>query len=264
MNQIRSLLEKVSDKVKPIGDRFISEVQKTIDLSAAQSVNIVLPWERKDFDPSVQKWLKQNILFLSKVHSNFLKRPESVPPQFKINVAELQPVTTRLFEVDPNLKGTFYFLVPEFVPEADFWQNYYIRIHLYIQQAKQKNAAIKIAQTLTDEEKAISKQMAEDLKQKSLRTQVPDQAFTISDEPLIDLTTKPEKPEKETLPAPQPEQEEEDELTLLLSQALMDAPEETSTSVPKQRKEAAGKSDDRDDDSDLDELERELMSALND
>uniref|UniRef100_A0A1E1X4V2 Putative synapse-associated protein n=1 Tax=Amblyomma aureolatum TaxID=187763 RepID=A0A1E1X4V2_9ACAR len=94
----------------------------------------ILPWVGCEDEENV----KQQILSLSADKRNFVRSPPS-GVQFEFDMDTMSPVAMALLQEDPNLEKMRFEIVPKWIPEIDFWRNYFYRVSL-IKQSTQLSA----------------------------------------------------------------------------------------------------------------------------
>uniref|UniRef100_A0A023FS17 Putative synapse-associated protein n=1 Tax=Amblyomma cajennense TaxID=34607 RepID=A0A023FS17_AMBCJ len=94
----------------------------------------ILPWVGCEDEENV----KQQILSLSADKRNFVRSPPS-GVQFEFDMDTMSPVAMALLQEDPNLEKMRFEIVPKWIPETDFWRNYFYRVSL-IKQSTQLSA----------------------------------------------------------------------------------------------------------------------------
>uniref|UniRef100_G3MQF4 BSD domain-containing protein n=1 Tax=Amblyomma maculatum TaxID=34609 RepID=G3MQF4_AMBMU len=94
----------------------------------------ILPWVGCEDEENV----KQQILSLSADKRNFVRSPPS-GVQFEFDMVTMSPVAMALLQEDPNLEKMRFEIVPKWIPETDFWRNYFYRVSL-IKQSTQLSA----------------------------------------------------------------------------------------------------------------------------
>lgn len=94
----------------------------------------ILPWVGCEDEENV----KQQILSLSADKRNFVRSPPS-GVMFEFDMDTVSPVAMALLQEDGNLEKMRFELVPKWIPETDFWRNYFYRVSL-IKQSTQLSA----------------------------------------------------------------------------------------------------------------------------
>lgn len=94
----------------------------------------ILPWVGCEDEENV----KQQILSLSADKRNFVRSPPS-GVMFEFDMDTMSPVAMALLQEDGNLEKMRFELVPKWIPETDFWRNYFYRVSL-IKQSTQLSA----------------------------------------------------------------------------------------------------------------------------
>lgn len=94
----------------------------------------ILPWVGCEDEENV----KQQILSLSADKRNFVRSPPS-GVQFEFDMDTMSPVAMALLQEDSNLEKMRFEIVPKWIPELDFWRNYFYRVSL-IKQSTQLSA----------------------------------------------------------------------------------------------------------------------------
>ncbi|XP_075751821.1 synapse-associated protein 47kD isoform X2 [Rhipicephalus microplus] len=94
----------------------------------------ILPWVGCEDEENV----KQQILSLSADKRNFVRSPP-VGIMFEFDMDTMSPVAMALLQEDSDLEKMRFELVPKWIPETDFWRNYFYRVSL-IKQSTQLSA----------------------------------------------------------------------------------------------------------------------------
>lgn len=91
----------------------------------------ILPWVGCEDEENV----KQQILTLSADKRNFVRSPPS-GVQFEFDMDTMSPIAMALLQEDPDLEKMRFELVPKWIPEIDFWRNYFYRVSLVKQSTQ--------------------------------------------------------------------------------------------------------------------------------
>jgi len=115
------------------------------------------PWtvqNKKNLDTNLEEDLKRRILKLTKDQTNFIaKAPDSSIFSFDMKAAT--PYATKAIELDQDLRKLRFKLVPQKVPETEFWRNYFYRVSLIREQLSVEPLHLSsVAKIVSDENKA--------------------------------------------------------------------------------------------------------------
>jgi len=119
------------------------------------------PWavqSKDNKDTSVEEDLKRRILKLTKDQTNFIaKAPDSSVFSFDMKAAT--PYATKAIELDVDLRKLRFKLVPQKVPETEFWRNYFYRVSLIREQLSVEPLNLSSeAKIVSDENKAVDEE----------------------------------------------------------------------------------------------------------
>ncbi|KAL1436512.1 hypothetical protein MTO96_049612 [Rhipicephalus appendiculatus] len=136
-------LENVSQKAMEVGEiETAKQIKTTVeensilaDFNREQETFVkgkqkcdtgILPWVGCEDEENV----KQQILSLSADKRNFVRSPPS-GVMFEFDMDTMSPVAMALLQEDGNLEKMRFELVPKWIPETDFWRNYFYRVSLH-------------------------------------------------------------------------------------------------------------------------------------
>jgi len=139
---VTGLVEKAKGFVEQQKQEVFGDLKK-LDIKRRQKESLERsiseakpPWtvhSKENKDASLEEDLKRRILKLTKDQTNFIaKAPDSSVFSFDMKAAT--PYATKAIELDQDLRKLRFKLVPQKVPENEFWRNYFYRVSLIREQ----------------------------------------------------------------------------------------------------------------------------------
>jgi len=139
---VTGLVEKAKGFVEQQKQEVFGDLKK-LDIKRRQKESLERsiseakpPWtvqSKEKKDASLEEDLKRRILKLTKDQTNFIaKAPDSSVFSFDMKAAT--PYATKAIELDVDLRKLRFKLVPQKVPENEFWRNYFYRVSLIREQ----------------------------------------------------------------------------------------------------------------------------------
>jgi len=160
---VTGLVEKAKGFVEQQKQEVFGDLKK-LDIKRRQKESLERsiseakpPWivqKKENKDASLEEDLKRRILKLTKDQTNFIaKAPDSSVFSFDMKAAT--PYATKAIELDPELRKLRFKLVPQKVPETEFWRNYFYRVSLIREQLSVEPLQLSgKAKIVSDENKA--------------------------------------------------------------------------------------------------------------
>jgi len=164
---VTGLVEKAKGFVEQQKQEVFGDLKK-LDLKRRQRESLerslseaIPPWtvkSKENKDASVEEDLKRRILKLTKDQTNFIaKAPDSSVFSFDMKAAT--PYATKAIEMDGDLRKLRFKLVPQKVPETEFWRNYFYRVSLLREQLSVEPLNLSSeAKIVSDENKAVNEE----------------------------------------------------------------------------------------------------------
>jgi len=139
---VTGLVEKAKGFVEQQKQEVFGDLKK-LDIKRRQKESLERsiseakpPWTvhtNENQDTSLEEDLRRRILKLTKDQTNFIaKAPDSSVFSFGMKAAT--PYATKAIELDQDLRKLRFKLVPQKVPENEFWRNYFYRVSLIREQ----------------------------------------------------------------------------------------------------------------------------------